>query len=51
MKISELVEKLEDIRAKEGDLKVVVESLSHSWPPDVVLVKKDFTETHILISF
>lgn len=34
MKISELVEYLEDVRAREGDLRVVWDSLSHCFEVD-----------------
>ena len=34
MKISELVEKLKKLQEEHGDIKVVVQSLSHAWAPE-----------------
>lgn len=36
MKISELVAILEGIRKRDGDLKVVVQTISHYFPPEPV---------------
>jgi len=37
MKISELVEKLEKLKHAEGDIEVVVQTLSHAWAPEPVV--------------
>lgn len=34
MKISELIEQLEKLKKEHGDIKVVVQSLSHAWAPE-----------------
>lgn len=34
MKISELIKELERIKAKNGDIRVLVQSLSHVWEPE-----------------
>jgi hypothetical protein len=35
MKISDLIKLLEQIKTKNGDLEVKVQTLSHIWTPDV----------------
>ena len=39
MNISDLMKKLEEFKAKHGDLPVRVETLSHTWAPDPVIRK------------
>jgi len=34
VKLSELIEELERIRNKHGDVPVLVQTLSHSWAPE-----------------
>lgn len=34
MTISELVKKLEELKKEHGDIKVVVQTLSHAWAPE-----------------
>lgn len=34
MTISELQKKLEDLKKEHGDIKVVVQTLSHAWAPE-----------------
>lgn len=35
MKISELIEKLQAIKERDGDIEVKTQTLSHYWPPEV----------------
>lgn len=39
LKISELVAELERIKREQGDIEVVVQTLSHLWAPEPVLRK------------
>lgn len=40
MKISELIKKLEQLKARCGDLPVRVQSLSHMWDPEPTVIRK-----------
>jgi hypothetical protein len=35
MKISDLIQELEKIKAEHGDLPVKIHTLSHSWEPEI----------------
>ncbi len=41
MKISELIKQLEVVQKNEGDIKVVIDSLSHAFPPDLAVRTRD----------
>jgi hypothetical protein len=48
MKISELVKILEELKAEHGDVKVLIQSLSHTWPPEPEIKKADRTHYVLL---
>ena len=47
MKLSELIVKLEDLKAKHGDLAVRVQTLTHMWDPEPVVRVQDSRMTVI----
>jgi hypothetical protein len=37
MNISKLIEELEKIKKEHGDIVVITQTLSHSWPPEPIV--------------
>lgn len=48
MKISELVEELERLKKLHGDIPVRTESLTRTWPPDLVIRRRGFDKFLVL---
>ncbi len=49
MKISELVAQLERIKAEQGDMEIVVQTLTHLWAPEPT-VRKSTTGKVVLLN-
>lgn len=50
MKLSVLIKKLQDIKAKHGDIETRVQSLSHTWSPEPELRPNAENPTHVLLN-
>ncbi len=50
MKISELIQELEDLKKQHGDVKVEVQSLTHHWAPEPVVRDDGFGRKYILLN-
>ena len=51
MKISELIKELEAVKAKDGDIDVVTQSLTHLWAPELKVRRlKNGKAEHLLLN-
>lgn len=50
MKISELIEKLNLVKAHSGDIEVRTLTMSHSWPPELLVKKGNDGKDYLVLN-
>lgn len=50
MKISELIKKLEKLQKEHGDIEAKVQTLSHTWDPDITVRKYPGGERYLVLN-